>query len=488
MMETSAHTIDLAIIIAYFVMVVFVGIRVGRNVNDARDYFLAGKSLAWWVVGFSIIATNLSVGGYIGASGGAYNVGIAQANFEWIGAIPAMVLACFIFIPLYWRAGVYSIPEYLGLRYNPTVRVTAAMLSIIMAIVGTGVSLWAIALTLETYLGWPIWVGIVVTATIVGTYSVFGGLAAVAFTDAAQVMVMFGGGVVLLVIGLTEVGGLGQLIDNVRAQEPSHFSAYLAADHPEFAWPGVLLGLGLVLSPAYWIGSQAILQRTLGARSEWDASAAMMLAALAKLFIPLLIVFPGFLALSLYAEIDYADQALPWVITHVLPVGLSGLMFVAIVAALQSTLDSSLNATALLVTRDIRHTLMPDADRSRDLVIGRGVTLGALLLGVCVTPLVSTFGGIYLFLQTALSLFQGPMLALLLFGALTRSATPMAAVITLFSGVAFASVLWFTGMNAFYIALFTFITACLVMAIASRLTQPKAVEEIAHLTYRGQGR
>ena len=108
------HPLDLAIIVAYLIAVLAVGIVVSRKVHDARDYFLAGRSLTWTVIGLSIIGTNVDAGGYLGASGGAYKVGIAQANFEWIGAIPAMIIASLIFIPVYWRAGVYSIPEYLG--------------------------------------------------------------------------------------------------------------------------------------------------------------------------------------------------------------------------------------------------------------------------------------------------------------------------------------------------------------------------------------
>lgn len=128
------NPIDLAIIVAYLVLIVAVGLTISRRVHSARDFFLAGRSLTWWVIGLSIIGTNVSANGYVGASGGAYKVGIAQANFEWIGAIPAMIVASLIFIPLYWRAGVYSIPEYLGLRYNDTVRVLSAGIASIFAV------------------------------------------------------------------------------------------------------------------------------------------------------------------------------------------------------------------------------------------------------------------------------------------------------------------------------------------------------------------
>ena len=267
------HPLDLIIIVGYLALITFVGLRLAGRVKSARDFFLAGRSLSWWVIGLSIIGTNIGANSYVGAAGNAFSIGIAQANFEWIGAIPAMILAALVFIPLYWKAGVYSIPEYLGLRYNSTVRVVAALITSIVSVFAIGVALWAIALTLQTYLGWPIWVGIMVTGTIVGAYSIAGGLAAVAFTDMLQVSIMFVGGLVIVGLGISQTGGFSGFAETLISENPNHLQAYLPADHPSYPWPGVIFGLGLVLSPAYWWAGQAILQRSLGAKSQWDASA-----------------------------------------------------------------------------------------------------------------------------------------------------------------------------------------------------------------------
>ncbi len=239
-----------------------------------------------------------------------------------------------------------------------------------------------------------------------------------------------------------------------------------------------------MLSPAYWVGSQAILQRTLGARSQWDASASMMMAAFAKTLVPLLIVFPGLLALVLHADIEYPDMALPWVIKNVLPPGLSGLMFIAIIAALQSSVDSGINATSLMVTRDIRHVLLPNADRSRDLVIGRWLTLFILLGGMCFAPFIGELGGIYNFIQTLLSLFQGPMLAMLVLGAFTRHATPMAGLITLVSGVPLAAFLmWGLDWNMLYVAFTTFCLALVSIWLLSYRTQGLSAKQLERVVY-----
>ena len=477
------HPLDLIIIVGYLALITFVGLRLAGRVRSARDFFLAGRSLSWWVIGLSIIGTNIGANSYVGAAGNAFSIGIAQANFEWIGAIPAMILAALVFIPLYWKAGVYSIPEYLGLRYNSTVRVVAALITSIVSVFAIGVALWAIALTLQTYLGWPIWVGIMVTGTIVGAYSIAGGLAAVAFTDMLQVSIMFVGGLVIVGLGISQTGGFSGFAETLVSENPNHLQAYLPADHPSYPWPGVIFGLGLVLSPAYWWAGQAILQRSLGAKSQWDASAGMMFAAFGKIFVPLLIVFPGLLALVMHAQIEYPDMALPWIIKNVLPPGISGLMFIAIIAALQSTIDSSVNSTSLMLTRDVRHVLIKNADPDNDLKVGRILTLVLLLLAMCTAPLVAEMGGIFTFLQTILSLFQGPMLALLILGAFTRRATPQAGLWTLISGVIFASAASYAGMNMLYVAFSSFIYAVIALWLLSGLTAPQPDKDLSTLTY-----
>ncbi|MFT7652766.1 MAG: SSS family solute:Na+ symporter [Limisphaerales bacterium] len=477
------HPLDFAIIVGYLVVIIFVGIRLSGKVKTAHDFFLAGRSLTFWIIGLSIIGTNIGADSYVGASGNAFQVGIAQANFEWIGAIPAMIVASLIFIPLYWKAGVYSIPEYLGLRYNQAVRVTAALITSVVAIFAIAVALWALALTLQTYLGWPIWVGIMVTGTIVGAYSIAGGLAAVAFTDAFQVCIMFIGGLAIVFLGISESGGLQAFATTLTAENPNHLQTYLPADHESFPWPGVLLGLGVVLSPAYWCAGQAILQRSLGAKTQWDASAGMMFAALGKTFIPLLVVFPGLLALVMHAQIEFPDQAMAWVIKNVLPPGLSGLMFIALIAALQSSIDSGINSTSLMVTRDIRHVLFKNANPDDDLKIGRYLTLVFLIAAMLTAPLIASMGGIYQFIQTILSLFQGPMLALLLLGAFTQRATAMGGIITLVSGVAISAIILSFGVNMLYVAFISFVYSMIALWVISGFTQAHSRDYLTNLTY-----
>ncbi len=198
---------------------------------------------------------------------------------------------------------------------------------------------------------------------------------------------------------------------------------------------------------------------------------------------PLLIVFPGLLALVMHARIEYPDMALPWVVKNLLPPGLSGLMFVALIAALQSTLDSSINSSALIITRDLRGVILGRSDPVRDLVVGRRLSLVILLAGMAFAPSIGDFGGIYVFIQTLLSLFQGPMLALLVLGALTRQATPRAGLVALVSGVPLAGLLLYLGLNMLHVAFLTFCYALVAIRLISRYTRRLPDEALEPLVY-----
>lgn len=481
--DAQVHPLDIFLIVFYMLGILAFGIYMGRGVKNSSDFFIAGKTLSWWVVGLSIVGSNIGSNDYVGAAGSAYKIGIAQANFEWIGAIPAMILAAFLFIPYYWKAGVYSIPEYLGLRYNQGVRFISASVLSVFTVLMVGAFLWSTALMLKTYLGWPVYFSILVSAFVVGVYTATGGLKAVTITDTVQVFIMFAGAVGLMYLGIEKAGGLNAFFTKINTDHPDHLKAFLPATHLEFPWPGVVLGLGLVLSPAYWCTSQVILQRTLGAKSQWDGQASMIFAAFAKTLVPFLIIFPGFLALVLVTNpLEFPDQALPWVVKHVLPPGLSGILFVSFIAALQSSVDSTLNSTATMFTRDIVGVLRKERDDAFDLKLGKIVTTVALLLGMLVAPLTSMFAGIYAFIQEMLSLFQGPMFALVLWGILSKKPSSKGGLATIILGLLFAILLNRTGVNMLYVAFYSFVGSSLILFIVSHFSLKKTDEELHNLT------
>jgi len=481
------HGIDLVIVIAYLVAIPIFGVYFKKYVKTEEDYFLAGKMLPWWVISMSIIGTNIGAYDYMGAAGGAYRFGIAQANYEWIGAIPAMVLAALLFVPYYWKAGVYTVPEFLGKRYNTAVRVIEAILWGAFLACVLGVFFWASGLMLNEYLGIPVEFSLLITALIVGIYTITGGLAAVAMTDVVQLLVMFIGGVALTVLGLWTVGGWSGLVEAITPANPDHFKLFLPLSNPTYPWLGMIFGLALVLSPAWWCCHQAIIQRTLGARSEWDAKAGMLFAAFPKMLIPILVVLPGLLALALNPGLAGADmdKAFPWLIKNLLPAGLAGLVFAAFMAALISSVDSTLNSAATLWTRDIyQRFFKKDAPDRHYLKVGRILTLVFVIWAIAFAPVTKAFPGIYVAMQTLLSIFQGPTFAITLLGIYWKRANQWGGLGGLLGGVAISSSMFFVTKASFlYIAWWSFLGSILITIIVSLLTKPDPIEKLEGLVY-----
>ncbi len=486
-MKLSIGGIDLFVVVAYLIAIPVFGVYFRKYVKTEEDYFLAGKMLPWWVISMSIIGTNIGAYDYMGAAGGAYRFGIAQANYEWIGAVPAMILSALLFVPYYWKAGVYTVPEFLGKRYNLAVRVIQALLWGSFLACVLGVFFWAAGLMLNEYLGIPIWLSLVLTATIVGIYTVTGGLAAVAMTDVVQLLVMFIGGVALTVLGLWTVGGWSALVDSIVPANPNHFKLFLPLDDPTIPWLGMILGLAFVLSPAWWCCHQAIIQRTLGARSEWDAKAGMLFAAFPKMFIPVLVVLPGLLALSLNPNLvgPEMDRAFPWLIRNLLPAGLAGLVFAAFLAALISSVDSTLNSAATLWTKDIyQRFFVKHGTDQHYLKVGRLLTFLFILWAIAFAPVTTKFPGIYVAMQSLLSIFQGPTFAITLLGISWSRATQWGGLFGLLAGVAISSTLYFGyEMSFLYVAWWSFVGSLIVNVLVSLLTPPEPIEKLEGLVY-----
>ena len=478
---------DLFIVIAYLALIPLFGVFFKRYVKTSKDYFLAGRMLPFWVIGMSLIGTNIGAYDYIGAAGGAYRFGLVQANYEWIGAIPAMVLASLLFIPFYWKSGVYTVPEFLGKRYSTAVRTIEAILWTAFLASVLGIFFWASGLMLHTYLGWNLRFSIYLIAVIVAIYTVTGGLAAVAMTDVVQMLVMFIGGLAVLIIGFNLTGGWTGLVNMIQPTHPQHFQLFLPLDHPQYPWLGVLFGLGLVLSPAWWCCHQAIIQRTLGAKSAWDAKASMMGAAFLKMLVPLLVIIPGFFALALCKDpsaITNPDQAFPWVMRNLLPVGLSGLVFASFIAALLSSMDSPINSTATILTRDIYQKFFrKEASDKHYLLFGRVITIILVAWGVIFAPVTNKFPGIYVAMQTLLSYFQGPTFATVLLGIIWSRANRWGGLIGLVGGVGISVGLSISGMNFLYVAWWSFVGSLILNIVVSLLTKPEPLEKIRGLVY-----
>lgn len=493
--------IDYGIVLVYLAGVLVLGTYFGRYVKTAGDFFIAGRALPFWAVGMSIVVSDIGATDFIAVAGGTYEYGLAQANFDWLGSMPALLIAAFLFIPYYWRAGVYTIPEFVGRRYNETVQFLLAVAWGLILLTNLGIMLHATAVLLRGVMGWDPLVSIWLTALVVGIYTISGGLAAVVMTDAVQLVIMFIGGGALVVRTLYEVGGIGALRESVLAQGPEyaqHFSLFLPHDTPTpFPWTGILLGLGIVLSTAYFSGNQAVVQRALGARTEWDAKAGVLLAGGLKLFIPLLVAVPGLAAVAILPDLAAADDAVPTLIRLLLPPGVRGLMFAAFLAALMSSVDSNLNSASTLWTQDILGRLKEwlggrPLDERASLRLGRALSAVLLLSAALVAPEIERrFSNIYNAIQSIFSLIQGPTLAILLLGLLWRRATQWGALVGLVSGVGLCLVLNLESMAGLFpseepflfVAWWSFVFTLAVTALVSLVTPADPPEKIRGLVW-----
>lgn len=487
--------IDISIVLLYLIAVTLLGCWLGRNQKTEGDYFLGGRKLKWWMVGPSLVVSDIGALELMGVSGAAYRFGFALANLDWMACIFPMVIAAFLFIPIYWRTGVYTIPEYLGRRYNDTVRTIVAIFWGCFMVANLGIFLWVSAKALNILVGWPMQMSILVTAVVVGIYTFFGGLRAVVVTDTIQCAILFVGSLLILSIAWMKVGGLEGMfaaIDTSTPETSHYFNTILPVDSPSgYGWPAVLFGLTFVLGPAYWCGNQAIVQRCLATGSVRDAQKSVLFGAGLKTLIPFVIVLPGMLGLALHPGLTNPDDIYPTMLHELLPPGVLGIVFAAFLAALMSSVDSYLNSAATLWTMDIyKRFLRPDASHEQLFRVGRILTLTFIALAVLLAPLTDRFEGVFNAFLTLLALFQGPTFAILLIGVLWKGATSRGAIAGLAVGVA-TSFLWnFLGDDlfsaaepSFYIAWWSFLASVVAVAIGSLLDRPKPIEEIQDLLF-----
>lgn len=503
---------DYLVILVYLAGTIVLGIWIGRRLKTGSDFFLAGRNLPWWAIGMSLVATDIGGTDIIGVGGAAYAHGLAVANFEWIGCVPAMIVAAFVFVPFLYRSGVYTVPEYLERRYNAGVRTLLAMCWLLFMACNLGIMLLASGKMMSAVFGWDVAACIWTTAILVGFYTCVGGLAAVVYTDMIQCVVMIAGCLLVLAFGLYEVGGIGGLMSRLRDVDGLSDGAAVAraqlilpVDTPSpFPWTGIYFGLALILSPAYWIGNQAIIQRSLGARSEFEAKASYIWGAVLKNVIPVIIAVPGLIAVALFPHLEDGDRAIPMLVSELLPVGFRGMFVAAFLAALMSSIDSYLNSAATIVSNDIYHRFIDrNVTEERLLTVGRVTTFGFVVWAIGFAFLLTRLkegSGIYAIFQTLMAFFQGPALAVLLTGVLWKRATGAAALTGFILGIATSVSLFALNQPAvtaalglqplfqtsepfLYFSVWAFLATLAVIVTGSFLTRPEPAEKLT-FTYR----
>jgi SSS family solute:Na+ symporter len=373
--------LDVLVLAVSVIGVTGFGMWIGRKEENTSDYYLAGKTVAWWAVAGSIFGTNISSHHMVGMMGAGLKEGFAQANFEF-GAIFGLLMLCYFFLPFYRRMGLYTLSEYLGRRFDDRSRLLYSitnMAFLLIQMVGTMIlgALTIATLTADSQYRISYETAVCLLAAVSAAYTLYGGLKADIFNDVVQsVLLLIGSGLLaILSIWHPNVGGLSGLLE----KQPEKFHVFFEASHRELPWSGVLSGL-MVLHLYYWGTNQFIVQRTLGARSDWDARMGTIAAGFFKLLIPFLCIVPG-MAAGYILAIDPAtesDTAFAGLTRTLLPAGygLVGLVMAGLVAGILSTIDSMMNSTATLFTFDIyRKYIRPEASEIRLIWVGRGAMI-----------------------------------------------------------------------------------------------------------------
>lgn len=460
------HTADYIVFIGYALFIVALGLWVSRKGgNSAEDYFLASKSLPWWAIGASLIAANISAEQFIGMSGSGFAIGLAIASYEWMAALTLLIVGKYM-LPIFIKKGLYTIPEFVEQRYNTNLKTILAVFWVALYIfVNLTSVLYLGATALDTIIGEGdgsiFFVSILGLAFVAAAYSLWGGLAAVAWTDVVQVVLLIFGGLIMTYVGLTEVSADGTLIGGfvtIYETVPEKFSMIL--DQEEIftpngrdAWwdlPGlaVLIGGMWVANLYYWGFNQYIIQRTLAAKSLKESQRGIAFAAFLKLLIPLIVVIPGIIAYVLNAGPDGVvsaqsvdpsfvgetgtfinDSAAPWLIKNYIPVGLKGLVLAALAAAIVSSLASMLNSTATIFTMDIYKPFFnKEAKGTKVVNVGRLTAFISLVIAVILAPQLANLGQVFQYIQEYTGIVSPGILAVFMLGLFWKKTTNNAAI------------------------------------------------------------
>ena len=476
--SSGFKTIDFVILVCYLILLVSLGLFLSRNKDgkekSANDYFLAGNTLTWWAVGASLIAANISAEQFIGMSGTGFRDGIAIAAYEVMAAITLVVIGKFL-LPVMLDRKIFTIPQFLRERYNDGVGLAFSILWLFLYVFVNLTSVaWLGALAIEQILGLQglavsifgfeisirmlIILGLFIVA---GVYSIYGGLASVAWTDVMQVTFLVGGGLITAYVALKEMGGimgtdafgaLGQVYHDMTTgahAQDVHFHLVIQESHNASAFanvPGIAAVVGGVwlTNLGYWGFNQYIIQKGLAAKNVDEAKKGLIFAGFLKILIPFIVVLPGicayyimqdptkFASMNLAGNINVADDAYPWLIRNFTPTGIKGLSFAALTAAIISSLASMFNSTSTLFTMDIYKKYINKNANDKQLVnTGRIVAVSALVIAlVAVKPLLGGLDQAFQYIQEYSGFIYPGIITVFGLGLLWKRASSTAAVWT----------------------------------------------------------
>lgn len=487
-MVSGISSLDLWIVVIYFILVLGIGVVVGLKTKSEEDLFLGGRSLTWGIIGFSLFASNISSTTLIGLSGAAYSSGIAVSNYEWLSGLPLIIMAA-IFIPVYLNARITTVPEFLELRYDSRSRqIFSAVTIIISVLVDMAGGLYAGAVVIKVFFpNIELWHTTLVLALIAGVYTAFGGLKAVVYTDTLQAIILIVGCSVLTYILFSQHGfSWASVTDSLPADR---LSVIRPADDPMLPWLGTLVGVPL-LGFWYWVTNQYVTQRVLAAKDINHARWGAMLGGFLKILPLFIMVLPGAMAVSLIPNIENSDMVFPTLVAEVLPVGIVGIVLAGLISAIMSTVDSTLNSASTLIVMDFIKPKKPDLDSQAIVKIGRITMCVIMIIAAVWAPMIGNFGGLWSYLQQMFAIIVPPIAVLFLLGMFYKPANGTGAFITLLTGFAVGIAFFLLRQSGvseihFSVAVGIMFAFCsVVLVVASRWGKPADQQKIASLVYR----
>lgn len=543
------ETIDYAVFVVYIIILVGLGVFLSRGKKgeekSSTDYFLAGNTLTWWAVGASLIAANISAEQFIGMSGSAFNSGIAMAAYELMAAATLLVVGKFL-LPLMIEKKVFTIPQFLRDRYNDGVGLSFSIFWLFLYVFINLTSVaWLGALAIKQILGLPAVMGtmagmsvdftlltiILILFLVAGLYSIYGGLASVAWTDVMQVTFLVGGGLITAYAALDVIGSelnidggafgaFSEIYSHLGSIEgDKHFNLVVTrnenipniTDDPYFDIPGIVVIVGALwlTNLGYWGFNQYIIQKGLAAKSLSEAKKGMIFAAFLKILIPFIVCIPGVCAFyimngsyegtpvldllgnRLAGSIERSDDAYPYLIRNFTPVFVKGLSFAALAAAVISSLASMFNSTSTIFTMDIyKQYLNKNASEKKLVTVGRVTSVCALLLAlVAVYPIMGGADQAFQVIQEYSGFVYPGIVVIFGLGLLWKRASGPAAVVTAIGTFAFSIIFKLLLPDVPFLLRMGYVFVCLVIlffGISFLWGETKPAEKLPEKTIRTQ--
>lgn len=504
--------IDYAILLVYACFVVGIGLALKKNVNNAEEFFIAGRRIPAWITGLAFLSANLGALEVMGMAANGAKYGLLTNHFYWVGAIPAMVFVGVFMMPFYYGSKARSVPEYLKLRFDEKTRGLNAITFAGMTVLASGISMFAMAKVFQLLLGWSMDASILISALVVLAYTIMGGLASSIYNEVLQFFLIVFGFLPLVVLGLIDVGGWHGLV----AKMPEGFAHAWAnlgtasANPMGIEWFGMVMGLGFVLSFGYWCTDFLVVQRAMAAEDMTSARNTPLIAAVPKMLFPFLVITPGLIAIALTlhpnpgmepllqklpdGSWDY-NNALPMLMGHYYPTGMLGLGLTALLASFMSGMAGNVTAFNTVWTYDIYQAYVrKDAPDAHYLWMGRVATIFGIVLSIGAAYLAMNFNNIMDYLQLLFSFFNAPLFATFLLGMFWARATGHGAFWGLLAGTVTAfghyllirmgSLHYPSDMAGnFYAAIYAFCVCFAVTVGVSLVTRARPREELVGLVY-----